>query len=278
MDIAPDINPIDILYDKDSAQRQIDENGSIYGITSIEDLILNENDFNLANEFYLEEAKIIYGEDNNLTEDGLLKGIIYCLLTPMQNYSGQINGFESLLDENKDIMIDLIDDKRKLGETLKDSGIIFHVRKASYIHNLHKKWDGKNVLQSINEGIKNDRDNEIHLRKNMISEIKGFGEKTASIFLRMCGAEFLIPVDSWMVEMLSFHGYPCEMPRTSVDRVRWGQEGVISRKLRKRGLKGKPYREAEEYAFDLAEKYDVPGYLLQLAFWTKKSTYNMVEQ
>jgi len=38
-------------------------------------------------------------------------------------------------------------------------------------------------------------------------------------------------------------------------------------------LVGKRYAKAEEYALDLAQKYEVPGFILQLAFWTKKSSY-----
>ena len=263
-----------ILYNRDAAEEHVNKNGSLYDITRIEDLMLFEADFEEAKKVCLKESEIIYGADENLTENGILKGIIYCILSSFQNYTGHILGFERILDENKEIS-DIVYDKERISEVLKESGIMFHNQKAGYVHELVYTWDGGNMLHIIRDGIKNSREDEIALRKNVISDVKGLGEKTASLFLRMCGAEFLVPVDSWMAEMLSFHGYPCEMPRTNVDRIRWGTDNIISTKQRKKGLDGKKYIKAEAFALDLAGKYDVSGYLLQLAFWAKKSTYNL---
>lgn len=263
-----------ILYDRDAAEEHVNKNGSLYDITRIEDLMLFKADFEEAKKVYLKESEIVYGADESLTENGILKGIIYCILSSFQNYTGHILGFKCILDKNKEIS-DIVYDKERISEVLKESGIMFHNQKAGYVYELVDTWDGSNMLHIIRDGIKNSREDEIALRKNVISEVKGLGEKTASLFLRMCGAEFLVPVDSWMAEMLYFYGYPCEMPRTNVDRIRWGTDNIISTKQRKKGLDGKKYIKAEAFALDLAGKYDVSGYLLQLAFWAKKSTYNI---
>jgi len=101
----------------------------------------------------------------------------------------------------------------------------------------------------------------------------GFGDKTSSLFLRMCGAEYLVPLDSWMVEILYFHGYPCRMPRTTVDSLRWRTD-ILSPKKRKQTLWGKKYLQAEDFTFHLAEKYNVSGHLLQSTIWAKNSSFS----
>jgi len=72
--------------------------------------------------------------------------------------------------------------------------------------------------------------NEIALRKNIKNNIKGLGYKTTSLLLKMCGAEYLVLVDSWMAEMLYFHGYPFKIPKKKVERIRWGTTDIKDRK------------------------------------------------
>lgn len=262
-----------VLFDVEKAQKRIDKNGKPYGIFRLSDLLLNKNDFKLTREMFETEANIIFNNSNELTSDGIFHGLIYCLLTSLQNYSGQTKGFDSLLKESISTPAEIQMDNGKLSRVLREKGILFHQQKANYIRKLAQNWENLNLLERIGLGIKTNRDQEVHLRQSISNEIKGLGEKTSSLFLRMCGAEYLVPIDSWMTEMLYFHGYPCKMPRFKASRIRWGTEDVLSLKQRKRGLKGKRYLQAEEFALDLAQKYGVPGYLLQLAFWTKKSTY-----
>lgn len=262
-----------VLFDVEEARTRIEKNGKIYGILELSDLLLNENDFKLAEKMSEKEANIVFNGSKKLTSEGVFHGLIYCLLTPLQNYSGQTRGFESLLKEYVSTPAEIQEDNGKLSEVLKEKGILFHQQKASYIRELAQNWENLNLLDRIGGGIKTNRYQEVQLRQSISNEIKGLGEKTSSLFLRMCGAEYLVPIDSWMTEMIYFHGYPCKMPRSKVNRIRWGTKDVLSPKQRKRGLKGRKYLQAEEFTSDLAQKYEVPGYLLQLAFWTKKSTY-----
>ena len=265
----------DFLYDLETAKKRVSENGGLYGFSEINDIFLLESDFEIAKNVYDAESEIVHNDDYELTDRGIFNGIVYFLLTPLQNFTGQTKGFEAIMDENQEISPEYLDSKKLLIESLKESGVMFYEQKANYIFELNQRWDELNILMRISEGLNNNREQEIMLRKDIISDVKGLGEKTTSLLLRMCGAEFLVPVDSWMAEMLSFHGYLCEMPRTKVDRIRWGTDNIISTKQRKKGLNGKKYIKAEAFALDLAGKYDVSGYLLQLAFWAKKSTYNL---
>jgi thermostable 8-oxoguanine DNA glycosylase len=106
-----------------------------------------------------------------------------------------------------------------------------------------------------------------------MQEFHGLGLKTSSLLLRMCGADYLVPVDSWMLEMLYFHGYPCEVPTRLVERERWETKDRSYLKRRKKSLTREQYLQAERCAIDLANKYGVSGYLLQMAIWSKFSSF-----
>ncbi len=260
-----------IVYDMGLAEKRIAETGRLYKIEGFSDMILTEDDFREAHEVYSRESEIVR-ENGELTDNGVFRGAIYSLLTPQQDYPGHIRLFEQLMSEGLDSPESVRESEEKLYRIFREGRVSLFRQKPSNIHELSEIWESLDFLERINEGIKTNREREILLRKGMIKDVRGFGGKTASIFLRMCGAEYLVPVDSWMAEMLYFLGYPVEMPRVEVDRPRWGTD-VISTKKKKLGLKGRSYIEAEEFSLDLANKCGVPGYILQLAYWTKKSSY-----
>lgn len=258
--------------------RIIERDKDFYGIKNISDLVLQESDFTIAQKVHEKEAQIIFNGNKQLTNEGLFRGIVYSLLTPMQKYDGQVKGFKALFGGDLDLNLENTYDTQEITISLSEAGVLFPNQKAQYIHAAQQVVINHNFMPLLEKSLGTSREQEVELRNYFISEIKeagakGVGQKTASILLRMCGAEHLIPIDSWMMEILYFHGYPCEMPRAKIERPRWKTE-IISVKDRKIGLNNEQYLEAEDFALDLAKKYRVSGPLLQLAFWAKKSTYS----
>jgi len=254
-----------VVHDLPAARKRIAGRvRDFYRINDVSDLLLCEKDFDSAREMCAKEAQIVL-DSNRLTPNGLLRGVIYCLLTPLQKYAGQVKGYDAAI-MNRSFEHD------DLPEILRDAGVLFHEQKAKYIRKATFVLDNPGLAMLITDNIGN-RKSEIALRQELITDISGLGLKTGSLLLRMCGAQHVVPIDSWMMEMLYFHGYPCEMPRSKVERERWETKDRTYKKYRKTGLTQSDYLRAEEFALDLARKYEVPGYVLQMAFWTKKSTY-----
>jgi len=264
--------PEEVVNDLEKALSRIQESGRRYNISALNDLLLTEENFEKAREMAEKEARIVH-YNGLLDSNKLFQGILYCLLTPMQRYIDQMRGYDALFNANLSSSEKIAKNKGRLARILKKSKTLFPNQKADYIHELSRKWDELELYERIRDNINISRDSEIQLRNSLIEDIKGLGMKTSSLLLRISGSLYLVPVDSWMTEMLFFHGYDCEMPRFKVDRPRWENPIIITSKLRKTGLKGKAYLQAEEFALDLARKYDVPGFMLQLAFWTKNSSY-----
>lgn len=255
------------LYSSELAQSRIKEEGRLYRINSVSDLILKQGNFEDAEEQHAFESSLVRDENGNFTEAGIFRGIVYSLLTPMQNYSTQMNVFDAILSEGFDMPEKILDSKAALCKAI--IGANYHDEKANYIYELAEKWDYPSIYRKIIRGIKSGKEKEISLRDELVTDVKGFGEKTASIFLRMCGAEHLVPVDTIMAGILYLHGYPIEIKRFKANRKDEGKKD----KLRKVSIKGKNYGLFENHSWDLAEKYGVSGHVLQLAFWTKHSTY-----
>jgi thermostable 8-oxoguanine DNA glycosylase len=265
-----------ILHDQKLATARIENRDKdFYDIKSVSDLLLDEKDFVAAREVAEKEAHIIFNGDLMLTREGIYRGIVYSLLTPLQKYAGQVKGFESLLYNNLVFTAGNRSDPDTVAATLKNAGVLFYHQKARYMLDAEHVVSNTDILSKIQVDAGTTKEREIALRKEIIAKVNGLGLKTGSVLLRMCGARYIVPVDSWMGEMLYFHGYPCEMPRSKAKRPRWNSkdDDSTSAKQRKKALSEKQYLEAETFAFDLAGKYDVPGYILQLAFWTKKSSY-----
>ena len=194
------------LYDIAEAQKRIKETGGRYKIFNISDLVLNDDDFKLAWKVYRSESSIIFGEDSELTSEGVFHGLVYCLLTPLQNYFGQSKGFEAFFNEGLATPEKIQENLGMLGVVFKEAKVMFPDQKANYIEIAAQNWNNLNLLEKIGRSVNTDREQETHLRKNIVENVKGLGNKTASILLRMCGLKYLVPIDSWMAEILYFNG------------------------------------------------------------------------
>jgi thermostable 8-oxoguanine DNA glycosylase len=261
------------VFDEAKALKRIaNRSRDFYGVRSIEDLRLSEADFVLAATLHEQESQIIFNGEPTLTNEGLFRGIAYCVLTPMQDFYGQEKGFNAMFNKDFEPIEANLFAEQALVAALRKAKVNYYASKSKYVLGVRKRLGELDLAKVIQDQIGTSWQNEAALRLLICKGIKGLGAKTTSLLLRMCGAQFLVPIDSWMVEMLYLHGYPCSMPRTTVQRE--GSSGILNNKERKRGLTYNQHLHVEEYALDLAQKYDVPGYLLQLAFYTKNSTYN----
>jgi len=263
-----------VLHNIDLAGKRISRTGGLYGIHKVHDLILSRKDISLAESAIRQEREIVYNGSDNFDLNGLKRGVVYCLLSTLQKFEGHINAFNCLYTANLRLLIDLNDTKR-VAEVLRSAGIMFYNQKAERIKSTSETITAQ-TLELITQSIRQSREQEVDLRSELVTKKTGLGLKTCSMLLRMSGAQFLVPMDNWMTEMLYFHGYPCEMPRTKITRKMWRSDNFTTQD-RKTGLKGDSYLEAEEFALDLAQKYEIPGYLLQMAFYTTRSSFTGTE-
>jgi len=115
--------PAKVVHDLKKAKERIGKRQKdFYGIKQLSDLILTQNDFAKAKVMYNKERGLVFGQGKELTKEGLLKGVVYCLLTPLQNYERQVKRFEAIDEKTKD---------HKVAQKLRDTGVLFHQQKAN---------------------------------------------------------------------------------------------------------------------------------------------------
>lgn len=125
------------------------------------------------------------------------------------------------------------------------------------------------ILSVIRCNVDSTREIEEIVRDVTMGEFPRLGLKTSSLLLRMCGAKYIIPVDSITLEMMYFHGYNCETPTRLAQIEDWQPLD----NSRKKALLRTEYFKAEMCVLDLANKYGVDGNLLQMAILSKFSSY-----
>lgn len=107
----------------------------------------------------------------NLPEESQLKELIFCLLTPQSNAKSCWQAVEALFKENKW-------NKESIASTLK-SKTRFHNNKSRYVAEAKNSWS--NIKAMLNGS------NPKNLRNTLADNVKGYGLKEASHFLRNIG-------------------------------------------------------------------------------------------
>jgi thermostable 8-oxoguanine DNA glycosylase len=249
---------MDYFHDKELALERIANEGLNYRIRTPRGLLLEESNFKEAREMHEQEKEIV-GEH---TDDELFRGLVYCVLTQMQDYGTQMYVFHRLLDNGCDTIEGTLANRGELPKFMQSA--IYNKNKTGYILGVADQWDEINIREIL------ENPNQQEARKQLMKRTPGIALKTGSLFLRMCGMEQLVPIDSWMMGMLYLHGYPVEIERMDVKRE------FNNVKQRKRPVNGQKYLDAESHTQDLAGKYKQPPFLLQLAFWTHHSAFRRV--
>jgi len=271
----------DYFHDVDLALERIAKEGPNYGVMSPGGLLLEESNFIAARKFHTQEQEIV----GKHTDDELFRGLVYCILAQMQDYGTQMYVFHKLCDNGCGTIDGVLENRAKVPEHVQPA--VYNNSKVDYILRLAENWDSIGIHDILANP------DEQAARKELIKQ-KGVEVKTASLFLRMCGMESLVPIDSWMIGMLYLHGYPIEIERAATTRDKKQKPiklytqnqlfedlpsqptRVNGQKMRKRSIKGPRYLNAEAHTQDLAAKYEQPPFLLQLAFWTKHSKFTRV--
>lgn len=162
--------------------------------------------------------------------------LCFCLMTP-QSKAKNAHQCELILRKN-DFMNKKIDPLPHL-----KSRVRFHNNKTKYLHNAKEKAD------AILFEVKNIKDNK-KLRAWLVENVKGYGMKEASHFLRNIGKRDLAILDRHILKHLKELNVIKEIPDT---------------------LTIKKYIEIEEKFYKFSKKIKIPMDELDLLFWSAET-------
>ena len=172
-------------------------------------------------------------EFKKLEGDDLFYELCFCLMTP-QSKAKQAHKCELILRKN-----DFLNKKINPLPYLK-SRVRFHNNKTKYLHNAKEKID------AIYYEIKNIKDNK-KLRKWLVDNVKGYGMKEASHFLRNIGKRNLAILDRHILKNLVELKVIKQIPKS---------------------LTVKKYLEIEKRFYSFSKKIRIPMDELDLLFWS----------
>jgi len=159
----------------------------------------------------------------------------FCLLTPQSSAKSAWRSILKLKDmdfKNKNI------NPKKYIESVR-----FYINKSKYLIELKNKYD---FIQGNIKSIKNSRE----LRDFLVKNVKGYGYKEASHFLRNIGYKNLAILDRHILKNLLKYKVISEIPKS---------------------LTPKKYFEIENKFLDFSEKINISMNHLDLLFWSKET-------
>jgi len=174
----------------------------------------------------LKEFSKVKGED-------VFYELCFCLMTP-QSKAKQAHKCELIL-RGKDFL------NRKINP-------LFHLKKRVRFHNNKTKYlcDAKDKIDAIFYEIRNIKDNK-KLRQWLVKNVKGYGMKEASHFLRNIGKRDLAILDRHILKNLKALGVIKDIPKS---------------------LTAKKYLEIEKKFYEFSKKIKIPMDELDLLFWS----------
>lgn len=166
--------------------------------------------------------------------------LIFCLLTPQSKARLCWNAVENLMRKN---LIDM--DKKEILMEL--NGVRFKYKKAEYVYEVIKFFnDGKKIKETIKKF-----ENVYEAREWLVNNIKGFGYKEASHFLRNIGmGEEIAILDRHILKNLREMNVINEIPKC---------------------LSKKTYMNIEDKMRRFAEEINIPLSHLDLLLWYKET-------
>ncbi|MEK6834723.1 MAG: N-glycosylase/DNA lyase [Nanoarchaeota archaeon] len=160
----------------------------------------------------------------------------FCILTPQSSAKSCWKAILLLKEndfENKNINpVDYLTDR-----------IRFHINKSKYLLELKNKWS---LIKEKLEEIKDSRE----LREFLVKNVKGYGYKEASHFLRNIGHRNIAILDRHILKNLDKLNVISEIP------------GVLT---------PKKYFEIEQKFVDFSNKVNIPMDELDLLFWSRET-------
>ena len=189
------------------------------------------------------EKRIEYFKNNFKKDEDIFNELIFCLLTPQSKAKICWRCVENIVEKQK---IKNGGEKQILCEL---KGVRFKYTKAKNIM-LARKMFIKNNKIRIKEFLEK-FNNVFDLREWLVKNIKGYGYKEASHFLRNIGfVEEITILDRHILKNLKRAGVIKDIPKT---------------------LTRKKYLEIENKMKKFAKKIKVPVYALDLIFWSNEA-------
>ena len=181
-------------------------------------------------------------------EDFLYTGLLYSTLSLKAKFSDHEKQFREFLNQDLWTAESVLENKEEVEEILNKYGL---KKKSKTVFSTAQEWRGLNLRERMRE----DSNFELgfQLRDEMTKTMYGVGDKFASLFLRMCGYEELVPVDSWATKYVESRITPLRHKRS--------------------GLKHPQYLIYEQFLTKEAKKFGVSPAHFQAAIYAKFSTW-----
>lgn len=164
-------------------------------------------------------------------DEHLMAELIFCLQTPQSKAKHARETIEKLKSKNKLFYADEAEIREHM------YGVRFANKKSKYIHEAKQKFE--EIKKRLNMPL-------MELREWLVKNVKGFGMKEASHFLRNIGIFGLAILDVHVQKFMKAHG------------MLNGEVGKLSKKQ---------YLENEENYFNLAKKLGIRPEELDIVIW-----------
>jgi N-glycosylase/DNA lyase len=178
------------------------------------------------------------------SDEGIFAELCFCLLTPMSRARAADEAINRLLRSN----LLFVGNKNRILKELTDTGIRFPEKKAKFIVEARMFFsrNGRiDIKSKLNQDTSNDK------REWLVKNVKGFGYKEASHFLRNIGLGFdLAILDRHIMKNLVKYRVIGEIPKS---------------------LSRKQYLSIEEKMRKFSEKINIPLADLDLLFWSEET-------
>ena len=212
-------------------------------------------------EYDFRNAQILYEKEQikPLTEENLFRASLYCVLSAAENYTKLMRVYNSLLDNKLDSPESIASNRQTLdeivGKSRKDT------QKKKCIYELSLWWPGSGLPKEIVEDAKNSRQKEFELRNSLAKDAPGIGYKCASLLIRMCGYENIVPVDIHVQRYLKEKGHDVRVTDYKTQP----------------GLTKKEYLLYEQLFSGIAKSQGIPPAKFQYVLWVKRSSWSITK-
>ena len=170
----------------------------------------------------------------------VLKEIVFCLMTPQSKAKVCASVSDKLL--LNDVVFKMTE--KDISDAI--SSVRFKNNKAKYIKEAIKRFKGSDI-----KGIIENFKDIYEARKWFASNVKGFGYKEASHFLRNIGYGYTLAIlDRHILKNLLLFGVIDQIPKS---------------------ITPKQYKETEKKLQDFSKKIDIPMHHLDFVFWYKET-------
>ncbi len=185
-----------------------------------------------------------------LDRQNILNGAIYAILSARETY-GQLKKVHDAI--NRDNLLEqenVLSNKQKISSLVKILG--YGNSKSRYILEFIDWWVASDFPERLIRDAQNGRSREFELRDELVASAKGMGPKCASLFMRMCGYENIVPIDIHSMNYLKSQG------------IELNGDGI-------RGISDKEHRRLEEIMQNIAKQQGIAPGIFQVYIWVKSS-------